>query len=183
MPGTSRHDKQMAINAKRQLSEVSDPVERLRLQCLARGSSGIKGLGRWAAHARSTCSCLTCSTETQLEPELIRCTVELHVWATWNTQTVWVSDHWGALRAAFSRCECSNTALLSGLQFTLHWPCCWLVLCLLGLFSDSSTLVVSVSVCGSIKLNCRFRNMQDTQWGSGMCRCCRTSGCDPHRTC
>ncbi|KAF3701609.1 Calcyphosin-like protein [Channa argus] len=46
MPGTSRHDKEMALNAKRQLSECSDPVERLRLQCLARGSSGIKGLGR-----------------------------------------------------------------------------------------------------------------------------------------
>lgn len=46
MPGTSRHDREMAVNAKRQLSEASDPVEKLRLQCLARGSSGIKGLGR-----------------------------------------------------------------------------------------------------------------------------------------
>ncbi|XP_072518456.1 calcyphosine-like b [Salminus brasiliensis] len=46
MAGTSRHDREMAINAKKQLSESSDPVERLRLQCLARGSSGIKGLGR-----------------------------------------------------------------------------------------------------------------------------------------
>lgn len=46
MAGTSRHDREMAVNAKRQLSECSDPVERLRLQCLTRGSSGIKGLGR-----------------------------------------------------------------------------------------------------------------------------------------
>ncbi|KAF7651725.1 hypothetical protein LDENG_00106460 [Lucifuga dentata] len=46
MAGTSRHDREMAMNAKRQLSACSDPVERLRLQCLARGSSGIKGLGR-----------------------------------------------------------------------------------------------------------------------------------------
>ncbi|CAL8278881.1 unnamed protein product [Merluccius merluccius] len=46
MAGTSRHDREMAIKAKRQLSACSDPVERLRLQCLARGSSGIKGLGR-----------------------------------------------------------------------------------------------------------------------------------------
>uniref|UniRef100_A0A3Q4GDC0 Calcyphosine-like b n=2 Tax=Pseudocrenilabrinae TaxID=318546 RepID=A0A3Q4GDC0_NEOBR len=46
MAGTSRHDREMAMNAKRQLSECSDPIERLRLQCLTRGSSGIKGLGR-----------------------------------------------------------------------------------------------------------------------------------------
>uniref|UniRef100_A0A8D3A7D0 EF-hand domain-containing protein n=1 Tax=Scophthalmus maximus TaxID=52904 RepID=A0A8D3A7D0_SCOMX len=46
MAGTSRHDREMVMNAKRQLSACSDPVERLRLQCLTRGSSGIKGLGR-----------------------------------------------------------------------------------------------------------------------------------------
>uniref|UniRef100_A0A3Q3WCV5 EF-hand domain-containing protein n=1 Tax=Mola mola TaxID=94237 RepID=A0A3Q3WCV5_MOLML len=46
MAGTSRHDREMATNAKRRLSEASDPMERLRLQCLARGSSGIKGLSR-----------------------------------------------------------------------------------------------------------------------------------------
>ncbi|XP_035247242.1 calcyphosine-like b isoform X1 [Anguilla anguilla] len=46
MAGTSRHDREMAVNAKQKLSTCDDPVERLRLQCLARGSSGIKGLGR-----------------------------------------------------------------------------------------------------------------------------------------
>uniref|UniRef100_A0A8C7Z8F1 Calcyphosine-like b n=1 Tax=Oryzias sinensis TaxID=183150 RepID=A0A8C7Z8F1_9TELE len=46
MAGTSRHDHEMAVMAKRQLSQCSDPVEKLRLQCLMRGSSGIKGLGR-----------------------------------------------------------------------------------------------------------------------------------------
>ncbi|XP_077593467.1 calcyphosine-like b [Stigmatopora nigra] len=46
MAGTSRHDQEMAIQAKRQLASCSDPVERLRLRCLARGSAGIKGLGR-----------------------------------------------------------------------------------------------------------------------------------------
>ncbi|TRY99633.1 hypothetical protein DNTS_004825 [Danionella cerebrum] len=46
MAGTSRHDREMSIMAKKQLAECSDPIERLRLQCLARGSAGIKGLGR-----------------------------------------------------------------------------------------------------------------------------------------
>ncbi|XP_041110714.1 calcyphosin-like protein isoform X1 [Polyodon spathula] len=46
MAGTARHDREMSINAKKQLSQCSDPIEKLRLQCLSRGSSGIKGLGR-----------------------------------------------------------------------------------------------------------------------------------------
>ncbi|XP_018604116.2 calcyphosine-like b isoform X1 [Scleropages formosus] len=46
MAGTARHDREMALNAKRLLSTTVDPVERLRLQCLARGSAGIKGLSR-----------------------------------------------------------------------------------------------------------------------------------------
>uniref|UniRef100_A0A672LPG8 Calcyphosine-like b n=1 Tax=Sinocyclocheilus grahami TaxID=75366 RepID=A0A672LPG8_SINGR len=40
----------MAINAKKQLANCSDPIEHLRLQCLARGSTGIKGLGRYSMH-------------------------------------------------------------------------------------------------------------------------------------
>ncbi|XP_051960199.1 calcyphosine-like b isoform X2 [Xyrauchen texanus] len=46
MAGTSRHDREMAIDAKKKLVDCSDPIERLRLQCLSRGSAGIKGLGR-----------------------------------------------------------------------------------------------------------------------------------------
>lgn len=46
MAGTSRHDREMAMQAKQRLSSCSDPVEKLRLQCLTRGSSGIKGFGR-----------------------------------------------------------------------------------------------------------------------------------------
>nr|XP_034956493.1 calcyphosin-like protein isoform X1 [Zootoca vivipara] len=46
MPGTARHDREMAIRAKRDLATTTDPIERLRLQCLARGSAGIKGLAR-----------------------------------------------------------------------------------------------------------------------------------------
>ncbi|XP_012817881.1 calcyphosin-like protein isoform X1 [Xenopus tropicalis] len=46
MPGTARHDRDMALQAKKNLSSCTDPVEKLRLQCLSRGSAGIKGLGR-----------------------------------------------------------------------------------------------------------------------------------------
>ncbi|CAJ0958013.1 unnamed protein product, partial [Ranitomeya imitator] len=46
MAGTARHDREMAMQAKKDLSTCSDPVEKLRLQCLSRGSAGIKGLGR-----------------------------------------------------------------------------------------------------------------------------------------
>ncbi|NWW78739.1 CAPSL protein, partial [Climacteris rufus] len=46
MPGTARHDREMAVQAKRNLSKTTDPIERIRLQCLAKGSAGIKGLGR-----------------------------------------------------------------------------------------------------------------------------------------
>ncbi|XP_021039442.1 calcyphosin-like protein isoform X1 [Mus caroli] len=46
MAGTARHDWEMAIQSKKKLSTATDPIERLRLQCLARGSAGIKGLGR-----------------------------------------------------------------------------------------------------------------------------------------
>lgn len=46
MAGTARHEQEMAIKAKRNLSKTTDPLEKLRLQCLARGSAGIKGLGK-----------------------------------------------------------------------------------------------------------------------------------------
>nr|XP_033788748.1 calcyphosin-like protein isoform X2 [Geotrypetes seraphini] len=46
MAGTARHDREMAVQAKKSLSNCTDPIEKLRLQCLSRGSAGIKGLGR-----------------------------------------------------------------------------------------------------------------------------------------
>ncbi|XP_078574060.1 calcyphosin-like protein isoform X1 [Branchiostoma floridae x Branchiostoma japonicum] len=46
MAGTARHDYEMRQKAKQQLRTCKDPCELLRLQCLSRGSSGIKGLGR-----------------------------------------------------------------------------------------------------------------------------------------
>ncbi|NXC84531.1 CAPSL protein, partial [Cercotrichas coryphoeus] len=46
MSGTPRHDQDMIVKAKINLSKTTDPLEKLRLQCLAKGSAGIKGLGR-----------------------------------------------------------------------------------------------------------------------------------------
>ncbi|KAK3747591.1 hypothetical protein QZH41_015827 [Actinostola sp. cb2023] len=50
MAATARHEREMQQKCKRNLEKTNDPVEKLRLNCLARGSSGIKGLGRVIAH-------------------------------------------------------------------------------------------------------------------------------------
>ena len=46
MASTGRHEREMLSKAKKAYESTSDPVEKLRLACLSRGSSGIKGLGR-----------------------------------------------------------------------------------------------------------------------------------------
>ena len=46
MASTHRHEREMLNKAKRAYEATSDPIEKLRLACLSRGSSGIKGLGR-----------------------------------------------------------------------------------------------------------------------------------------
>lgn len=46
MAATKRHEEELKRNSKRLESKTSDPVELLRLKCLSRGASGIKGLGR-----------------------------------------------------------------------------------------------------------------------------------------
>lgn len=48
MAATSRSDTEMRQKCKKMLNskQAQDPIERLRLQCLSRGSAGIKGIGR-----------------------------------------------------------------------------------------------------------------------------------------
>ncbi|XP_071495198.1 calcyphosin-like protein [Diadema setosum] len=47
MAATARHDREMKQKAEKALNNPNvDPIEKLRLQCLSRGSSGILGLGR-----------------------------------------------------------------------------------------------------------------------------------------
>ena len=46
MASTGRHEREMLSKAKKAYETTSDPIEKLRLACLSRGSCGIKGLGR-----------------------------------------------------------------------------------------------------------------------------------------
>lgn len=47
MAATQRGNRELKKKAEEQLKSTKDPLERLRLQCLARGANGIKGLGRY----------------------------------------------------------------------------------------------------------------------------------------
>ena len=44
MAATARLQKELEIKAKQALATTTDPLERLRAACLARGAQGIKGL-------------------------------------------------------------------------------------------------------------------------------------------
>jgi Ca2+-binding EF-hand superfamily protein len=46
MAATVRSESEMKMEAGKRLQKTSDPMEKLRLQCLARGCGGIKGLAR-----------------------------------------------------------------------------------------------------------------------------------------
>lgn len=46
MAGKDRQDEELRQRAEYLLLTATDPLEKLRLQCLCRGASGIKGLGR-----------------------------------------------------------------------------------------------------------------------------------------
>lgn len=46
MADTSREEQEMKQKASQAIAKTTDPVEKLRLQCLSRGSNSIKGLAR-----------------------------------------------------------------------------------------------------------------------------------------
>ncbi|XP_064605115.1 calcyphosin-like protein isoform X1 [Liolophura sinensis] len=46
MAATRRTENEMKLKCSKQLAKATDPLEKLRLKCLARGANGIKGLAR-----------------------------------------------------------------------------------------------------------------------------------------
>jgi len=46
MAATERHEQEMKQKSAEAAKKATDPLEILRHNCLARGASGIKGLGR-----------------------------------------------------------------------------------------------------------------------------------------
>lgn len=49
MAATSRTNAELQRKAKLAQKGATDPIEKLRLACLSRGASGIKGLGRFVS--------------------------------------------------------------------------------------------------------------------------------------
>lgn len=46
MASTHRHEKELRTKCLKAAQTTTDPLELLRLKCLARGACGIKGIGR-----------------------------------------------------------------------------------------------------------------------------------------
>ena len=47
MAATHRQEEDLKRKCKDAAAKTTDPIEKLRLSCLARGASGIKGIGRY----------------------------------------------------------------------------------------------------------------------------------------
>ena len=50
MSSTFRQQKELEIKSKQALATATDPLERLRAACLARGAQGIKGLSMYVLY-------------------------------------------------------------------------------------------------------------------------------------
>jgi hypothetical protein len=46
MASTDRHKREMDLNARKEFGSATDSLEKLRLQCLQRGVTGIRDFGR-----------------------------------------------------------------------------------------------------------------------------------------
>ena len=46
MAATERHEEELKQKCAKEADQAKDPIEKLRLKCLARGASGIKGMSR-----------------------------------------------------------------------------------------------------------------------------------------
>ena len=46
MAATHRQEEDMKRKCKEAIASAKDPIEKLRLNCLSRGASGIKGIAR-----------------------------------------------------------------------------------------------------------------------------------------
>lgn len=93
MSGTARHDQEMVIKAKIELSKTTDPLEKLRLQCLARGSAGIKGLARWVCRTSNPLFSLIVLAARDSHPEQGPKLEFPHFSANATTHKAW---HWGS---------------------------------------------------------------------------------------
>ena len=47
MAATHRQEDEMKRKCQEAVTGATDPLEKLRLKCLARGAAGIKGMGRY----------------------------------------------------------------------------------------------------------------------------------------
>lgn len=67
MAATHRQEEDMKRKCKEAMANAKDPIEKLRLSCLSRGASGIKGIGRWDDVCRRSLADCTQRAKSQFE--------------------------------------------------------------------------------------------------------------------
>ena len=72
MAATDRQNRELQQRMKKEAQTATEPIEKLRCQCLARGASGIKGLGRFV-HMLTVTRVRTCTVVAQMHCFSKRC--------------------------------------------------------------------------------------------------------------